>query len=162
MSYKQSNNPQSNSTHCVDRNPRSQAGTATVEMALLSPLLVLMFLGTIDFGRLFYDGITAANAARAGAQYAAQSKAKSEDTYGITQAAMADAENVDGVSVAVERYCECSNGSSVDCDDDCGIFDRAPRVYVRVRAEKTFETLFPYPGIPHTVNINQEAVIRAQ
>jgi len=162
MNDQRSNNPQSNSTHCVDRHPPSEAGSAAVEMALLSPLLVLILLGTIDFGRLFYDGITVASAARAGVQYGARSPSKSGDVVGIQQAALADAIDMNGVSVTVEQYCECANGSSVNCNSDCGVFDRNPQVYVRVRAQKTFRTLFPYPGIPHTVDINQEAVMRAK
>jgi len=158
MSYKQSNNPQS--AIC---NPQSQAGSATLELSLLSPLLILMLLGSIDFARLFYDGITVANAARAGVQYGALSKSKSGDINGMVQAAMNDVEDLYGVSVTAERYCACSDGSRVDCvNGDCSLLEGKPQIYVKVTVQKTFETLFPYPGIPHTLNLRREAIMRAR
>ena len=33
---------------------------------------------------------------------------------------------------------------------------------VRVTAQKTFTTLFPYPGIPTTANLNRQATVRLQ
>ena len=43
-------------------------GQSMVEFALLLPLLVVMFLGVADFGRVFQAGITMESAARAGAE----------------------------------------------------------------------------------------------
>jgi Flp pilus assembly protein TadG len=40
-----------------------------VEFALISPLLFLILLGVVDFGRAFYYWTTVANAAREGARY---------------------------------------------------------------------------------------------
>jgi hypothetical protein len=122
-----------------------------------------MLLGVTDFARLFYDGITVTNAARAGVQYGALSKSTSGDIDGMIQAAMDDVEDLYGVHVTAERYCVCSNGTRVDCvSGDCGLFNRAPQIYVRVTANKTFETLFPYPGVPHTINLEREAIMRAR
>jgi Flp pilus assembly protein TadG len=46
-------------------------GQALVELALVTPLLLLLLLGAIDLGRLFYARITVTNAAREGAMMAA-------------------------------------------------------------------------------------------
>jgi Flp pilus assembly protein TadG len=44
-----------------------QRGQAIVEMALMVPLLLMIVMGAIDFGRAFFAYTSAANAAREGA-----------------------------------------------------------------------------------------------
>jgi Flp pilus assembly protein TadG len=52
--------------------PRSRTrGQALVELAIILPVLLLLFLATLDLGRLFYSSITLSNAAREGAMEAA-------------------------------------------------------------------------------------------
>lgn len=47
-----------------------QRGQSLVELALLSPILVLLVLGALDLGRVFYFYAGIANATRVGAAYA--------------------------------------------------------------------------------------------
>jgi TadE-like protein len=47
---------------------RREDGTALVEAAIVTPLLLLLVFGMIEFGYLFKDSLTAANASRAGAR----------------------------------------------------------------------------------------------
>ncbi len=49
------------------RHPES--GQTLLEIALLLPMLVLLALGVVEFGRYGYIGILVANAARAGTAY---------------------------------------------------------------------------------------------
>ncbi len=49
--------------------PRTR-GQALVELAIILPVLLLLFLATLDLGRLFYSSITLSNAAREGAMEA--------------------------------------------------------------------------------------------
>ncbi len=51
--------------------PSRRAGTATVELALVMPLLLLLLMGIIEFGLLFEDYMILKNAAREGARTAA-------------------------------------------------------------------------------------------
>jgi Flp pilus assembly protein TadG len=62
----------SRSTLQQDRGPGPQRprGQALVETALVLPLLLLLLIGTIDFGRGIYLYITVSNAAREGARVA--------------------------------------------------------------------------------------------
>ena len=46
-----------------------QRGTASLEFASTLPLLILILLGTIDFGRFAYAAIAVTNAARTGAAF---------------------------------------------------------------------------------------------
>ncbi len=55
-------------------------GQSLVELAFAMPLLLLLLLGTLDFGRLFFDYIQIRNAAREGAAYGARMP---DDTTGI-------------------------------------------------------------------------------
>ena len=47
----------------------STNGQAIMEMVLVLPLLLLLLLATIDFGRLFFTKIVTTNAAREGVSY---------------------------------------------------------------------------------------------
>jgi Flp pilus assembly protein TadG len=49
------------------QNVRSERGQALVEAALLLPILMVLAMGAVDFGRAYYAYTTLANAAREGA-----------------------------------------------------------------------------------------------
>lgn len=53
------------------RTRRAERGQALVELALITPILFALLLGTVDLGRVFYAMISVTNAAREGAQAAA-------------------------------------------------------------------------------------------
>jgi TadE-like protein len=55
----------------VFRHRRHSRGQALVEFALLVPVLLLLLLGAIDFGRLFLGWVSLQNMARVGANFAA-------------------------------------------------------------------------------------------
>jgi hypothetical protein len=57
-----------------------QSGQALVELALILPVLALILLGIVDFGRVFYTYGALANAAREGARYCALHPADTEGT----------------------------------------------------------------------------------
>ena len=50
---------------------RSQRGQSLVEVALLTPLLVMILLGALDLGRVYDAYVTITNASREGARYGA-------------------------------------------------------------------------------------------
>ena len=49
---------------------KDKRGSSAVEFALVAPVLLLLMLGTIDFGRLLWMTTTVEHAATAGARYA--------------------------------------------------------------------------------------------
>jgi Flp pilus assembly protein TadG len=137
-------------------------GNAAVELALVLPILALMMMGAMDFARVFFTGVELASAVRAGVQYGAQSNARSGDSAGMTQAANDDAKDIGGITATATRYCQCSDGTSVDClTGTCGAYG-VPRIFVQVTGQKTFQPTFSYPGIPSAVNLNRRAIMRAQ
>ncbi len=63
---------------------RKEKGQSIVELALLLPVLILMLLGLVDFGRVYYVMVSLNDAAQEGAAYAA---ARPNDFAGISQRA---------------------------------------------------------------------------
>ena len=105
--------------------PTPRGGQALVEFALLAPVLLLLMLLAVDFGRLFFSYVAVNNAAREGAAYAGMHAADSsydQTTYeaGVIAAALQEA-NVQGQggegSATVDGP-ECfgaTSGIVVDC-----------------------------------------------
>jgi Flp pilus assembly protein TadG len=135
------------------------SGQALAEMAIVLPFLLVLFVGVIDFCRIFYTSMMLTQAARAGVQYGGQSKAKSQQFAEMQQVAIDTASDLTPVIAAnATRYCECPSGGQVDCSTNCGV-DGAPRVYVTVTTGYTFNTFFPYPGIPTNIALSRTAVM---
>lgn len=147
-----------------------------LEMVLLLPFLIVLFLGIVDFGRVYYATIEVTQAARAGAQYGAQNTTTANDLAGITTAARNAAPNLGPTPVAVlptpPRYCLCSDGTSVSCSQRCPVGCTtgcvAPQVYVTVTTQFTFRTfapyvpVYPFVGVPDIVDLRRTAVMRVQ
>jgi Flp pilus assembly protein TadG len=65
--------------HCLIRRMRwGERGTALVEFALVLPLLLVLVMGIIDFGRAFQTVVTLTNAAREGARLGATGASASD------------------------------------------------------------------------------------
>ena len=145
----------------------NQRGAAMMEMAVVSPLLIVILIGMVDLGRSAYEAIEIENAAHAGASYGAQNRKHAIDQIGIRNAAIADiGELVDKrrIEVTSERYCECPGGERIDCEKkSCDILGVVkPLVYVHVEIDKTFQTLFPYPGFPTSIPLSRETHMRVE
>lgn len=143
------------------RSPRllkSQHGSAAVELAMVTPLLVLLVLGAYDFGRAFYTAMAVTGAAHAGAQYGAQSVSKAQDSAGMQAAAVTHAPGM-GITAVASRECRCADGTVQACTyTGCGTL----KVYAKITTTKTFATAVNYPGIPSSLVITRTAQIRAQ
>lgn len=141
------------------RTARCCTGSALVEFALVSPLLLVILLGAIDFGRVSYDAMALTNAARAGAQYGSQSVALSNDTAGMQAAAISSSSlDVADMSAAASRRCECA-GTAQACNGTCV---STLRIYVMVTTTKVFSTITQFPGFPHTITLTRASHMRVQ
>jgi hypothetical protein len=135
-----------------------QAGQTVLEMALMLPLLLLLLVGVIEIGRYAYFDILIANAARAGAQYGAQSVIHAADLTGIRNAAHDD--GLAAMTITPAQQCSCSpTGTPVDCGGG-GIGCAQPLVYVKVQATDTYNSLFSYPGIPRSMTLSSTVTMR--
>jgi hypothetical protein len=95
-------------------NPPAQA---VVEFALALPVLLLLILGVMDLGRMFYTKMVLTNAAREGANFLAYSPEDANDGYVDTLAAIydeADSSNVEVISSDVTFSGCCTRGLPVE------------------------------------------------
>ena len=89
----------------VGRRTLAECGQSVAEMALITPVLLLLLVGTIEIGGFASYGIEVSNAARAGVQYGAQSLVDSKDAAGIAQAARNDAPELAKMNVNATNSC---------------------------------------------------------
>lgn len=126
-------------SHCQRRR-----GTATVELAVLLPLLAFLFAVAVDYSRVLYYAVIVESAARNGALYGSRSSTYAADTNGIQQAALNDAADMT----------PAPNVSAVSGTDGSG------NAQITVTATWTFQALLSYPGIPSTVNLSSSVTMR--
>ncbi len=135
-------------------------GNVVMELAVALPLLTMVLCGALDFGRFLNEAITAANAASAGAVYGSRSVLAAGNTQGMKAVAEQAAGNLQGLTASAQQFCQCADGSPMACDDACA--EGSPQMYVQVDVNATFHPLFPYPGIPQSVDLSRLAVMRAR
>ncbi len=135
-------------------------GGSLVELALTLPLLFLLLLGAIDFGRAYYLAMEIAGAAHAGAEYGAQYPT---DTAGMQAAATADAPDVPGLTVNTPSYgCECSDGTSFSASCTTTPTCTTNVVYrATVSVSATYKPIIPWPKLPSSISLSSSATMRS-
>jgi Flp pilus assembly protein TadG len=134
-----------------------EAGQALVETALVLPLLVTILLGGAEVAQVAYAAIEVANAARAGAEYGAQSGGTASDTAGIATAAANDAADITTLTTTSSYSCVCSNGSTSTCaNTDCA--NSHIEEILTVNTQATVNPLFHIPGLPTTYTLKGKAI----
>lgn len=152
----------------------SESGQGLVEVALVTPLLILLLLGVIDLGRYAYEAILVGNAARSGAGYGAQNPYTAVDSGGICDAASYDFQGsavacsgststgTNGtLTVTSSLVCECDNAGTMSagsCTGTCatGVLTSS----VQVTASGQFSSFFTYAGIPTPITVTRNATMR--
>ena len=116
-----------------DRLGRDQRGQSIVELALLLPVLLVIAMGVVDFGRAMYAYVAVSNAAQAGAEYASRNPAYNASA--ITNAVLYEAGTfLQSQSDKVVAVASEENG------------DRVKVVQVTVSYSFTPITPFPFTG----------------
>ena len=141
---------------------RSRAGSAFIELGLFIPVLLLILMGSVDFARVFYASITLVNAAEAGALYGSGSVSASSNITGMQTAATTDGKDLTGISATATQYCSCGSGTAVTCPATGCVSPNTARYYVKVQTSYTFTPLAPIPGLPSSVPMTREAILRVQ
>jgi Flp pilus assembly protein TadG len=123
-----------------NRAGRRRRAVAVVELAVMLPLLVLVFLITVDFARVFHFSLTLTNCARAGALYACDPVAATESPFPtVESAALADA-----TTLTPQPTITSTTG-----------VDEAGRPYAEVTAKYTFTTVTSFPVIPSQLQLSR-------
>ena len=140
---------------------RNDRGVAAVEMALLTPVVVVMLLGVVDLGIRVWTNARVVNAANAGIEYAAikgynstaiRSAAQSATTVSVTVSAPAPTY---GCPTAAGSLTSETSSTSV-CSDGY-----KAGTYVTVTASDTYTTFAPILwGGSSSVTLSATAVTR--
>jgi len=119
---------------------RSRTGAAVVELAILAPLMVFLFVIAVDFARVYYFSLTLTNCARSGAFYASDPWTNNESPFdSTTDAALSEAQNISPPPTISERHGADGSGHA----------------WVEVTAEHTFATITGFPGVPNDVRLTR-------
>jgi Flp pilus assembly protein TadG len=117
---------------------RSRRGAATVELSIVLPLLLFLFVVTMDYSRVFYASVIVANCARNGALYASDPNVANRSPYEtLQQAVEADAADLTQPLSVTSREGEDTHGYG----------------WVEVTVTYPFKTVLTYPGVPSHVEI---------
>ena len=93
-----------NSLKRRSRQNRGRAGQALVEFALILPVLLLVLLGTVEFGRMCTAQNAVTNAAREGVRRGVLATSSAADVQALVTGLLASAGiNTDKVAVAVQN-----------------------------------------------------------
>lgn len=133
-------------------------GGSFVELALVLPFFLMIFVPTVDIGRGIYMSIEVAAAAQAGAAYGIQNPT---DVTGMQSASTAGISNLSNVSATATYGCECSDGTSASTS--CTVTPTCTYNYVNyvdVVASVPYSPTFNYPGLPSSMTISREVRMR--
>jgi hypothetical protein len=135
-----------------------EGGNVAIELAFAVPVALLLLVMLFDFAFGFYDRMALESGARAGAQYAMK---KPTDTAGI-MAAAADASGLDPTTITVTpaNFCECPDGTSVDCSGGCV---GGPTLnFVSVAVSAPYRPILPCPGLGSLITLSATATLRVR
>jgi Flp pilus assembly protein TadG len=120
---------------------RRRRAAAVVELAVLLPLLAILFVFAVDFARVFYISLTLTNCARAGALYACDPVTQKESPFpSVESAALADATNLSPQPTI-------SSTTGVDASG---------RAYAEVTASSSFTTITKFPLVPSNLQLTRK------
>ena len=141
-------------------------GSSLIEMAIAAPLLLLLLLGVMDFGRAFYLMNEIAGAAEAGASFGSQDP---KNTSGMQTVAkdnapdVASATDISAFNAFASWGCECSDGTHVSSGCTSTPTSCAYNVvdYVTVTVSATYKCVFAWPGLPSSIPLSQTVSMRS-
>ncbi|MGO4247408.1 TadE/TadG family type IV pilus assembly protein [Paenarthrobacter sp. RAF54_2] len=94
------------------KSKKKERGAVAVEMAILLPLLLLILIGIMEFGRVLNVQVSLTEAAREGARYAAVHY--QDGGLNVSGKALAAAPSLNGLGVSVsDNAASCAPGSNV-------------------------------------------------
>ena len=142
------------------KSQKDQKGAALVEVAVISPILILFLLGIVEIGTYMYQGIEVGNAAKSAVQYGSQTYTTALDTVGMRNAAVADAADISGLAISTTTYCTCTTASGAQsaCASPSPCPNSGPQgLYVAATVNGNFSPILSIPGLPSQINISRAA-----
>jgi Flp pilus assembly protein TadG len=150
--------------HRLGRN----SGQSIIELALCMPLFLLLIFGTAEIASIAWNAVQVQNAARAGAQFASQSRANAADSTDIATAAKNDAPRLTGMNVTSSSSCQCIDTTTGGpAGTGCATLTQCPSPYliteqVQVNTSAAVAPMFHYPGLPASFTLKGQAIMGVQ
>ncbi|MBU3671152.1 MAG: pilus assembly protein [Sinobacteraceae bacterium] len=146
---------------------RRVSGIAAVELLLIAPVFAILFFGLMTLALASRLKMELSATARAGADFAAYSLARSEDLPGIVNAAeVVAAYSNTPITVSAEQYCGCLDTGTgvltvVSCSTgSCPAADTRPLRFVRIEAAAVHVFPWDLPGLPASWNLTSTVEAR--
>jgi Flp pilus assembly protein TadG len=133
-------------------------GGALIETALAVPLLALLLLGASELGMADYQAIEVTNAAKAGAQYGAQSVITAADISGIQTAAQNEASNLTQITTTKSTTTICSDGNPTTGTPPGCPSGAVVETILTVQTQSTFDAVIIIPGLTPSFTLHGQAV----
>jgi Flp pilus assembly protein TadG len=144
-----------------------ESGAALVEFTILTPMLVIASIYTMDYGLLFYNKLELQNAAQAGAQWAVANRIYNHDAIqtagqNAIKSRTAQPGVLGPVTINSSQFCGCSKDSGGNpnvtqlsggsCTASSSCTNGVTGTYVSVVATPTtnYQSLIPYRLVPST------------
>src|SRR5436309_1375468 len=103
-------------THVASKKTERRSGVAATELAILLPLIALLFAIGVDWCRIFYHSVTVENCARNGALWATDPYSQVVSPYAnITDAALADGSNLSPTPTVTQQSGTVDGKNYVEC-----------------------------------------------
>jgi Flp pilus assembly protein TadG len=140
---------------------KTATGHAVIEVALMSPWLLLLFLAVFNFGYYMYAGISVANAARAAALEMGR---RSSNTLDQTLACNVVKSELDYLPNASSFSSTCNTPPLTVVVGNSGVdvpaLDDINKLGARVRVTYTTIQLFPLPWLAGRFTISRQTDMR--
>ncbi|MBW3696780.1 pilus assembly protein [Vibrio sp. T187] len=163
------------------RKANNQSGFAAVELTVVTPILLVLSLLAVDFGRVMYESIVTTSAAASSTGYGffyASDVEKTMDQTAMSTIAKKDSASLnvksgqtDAITIVTERLCRCYDSSVFNgggslgeptaavCSQTCS---GEKEVYIQTSVTRNFYSTSNYLHIPDQVTITRLARYRAQ
>jgi Flp pilus assembly protein TadG len=158
---------------------RDSDGGALVELALASPLFVLLIMAAFELGRMAHYGIEVENAARAGASYGAQNIGNASSTN-VTLAARNDAPDLLDLAATSGSACvcetltssgttslnpssgtvSCTSSTITSCISETSTSNQIVVSYVTVSTSAKVNLMFKIPGLSPSFTLHGYSALR--
>jgi hypothetical protein len=140
---------------------KTQMGGLTVEFVLLVPLVMMLFVASIDFGTYFLKKQNLSSITRGTITIVTNTPGFTIDN----QALLAFAQNSLGssaqnVRAVVNKSCSCNGGIPISCTNTCN--GLPPTMFINATLSYDHPLLFPYPGLGSTASVTNSLEFRVQ
>ena len=153
----------------IRRFRRDERGVATIELALILPIVTVLLMGLLDIGIFVHREMDLRNAARMGAQYAFQDSSALSTMESTAVNAVGPLPSGASTPVAsATAFCECPTSTSdysatavVACTTaTCPVTGTKPATYITVTLTQSYTPLFGSWGLVHARTMTATATLR--